>query len=338
MKGLDVRSKIKSATIAGLLALFASGAAYATPADGARCALPRPAADAQIMLVGTYEGQAVSSVAVSGPDAETTLAYVDIAAGERPLYVVLVSYDAMIWVFRGETSRIAQAVLISAGGETQSPSAGAVGLPGARVSTAHRCMTYFTRVGPGERPSPYEPGRSVREAEPDESARANETLRSLLGRGADVTTAYSGIMSVALPSGRISEGDGSSPAPRGYHRRTWAEAMRFHPGGLVRINPADVVGAPTELYDVYPGLIGLAQLAGSGELEYIGGFDQRSIGDYRIVAPIPRWPAELRGAGAARFLIETGVPIPAGDPGHACVILRDGPRIVGESLLCDIAG
>lgn len=335
MRGTVVRNKIGAFIAAAFFAL--SGAADAQ--EGPGCALPHAPAEAQIILVGAYEGQSVSSAAINGLDGETTLAFVDIAPGTRPIYFVATSFDPMIWVFRGATEHVVQAVLVSYGGELRVSGAGAVGLPAARVRIAHQCVPYFYRVGPAERPAPYSPRRAPveesREGAPDNAV---ERLHALLGRRADVVTGAYGIHALALPSGRITESDGRAPPPEGFHPRTWGEALRFHPGGLVQVNPSDVVGDRAEAYDVLPSQMGLAQLVGSGQMRYLGGFDQRGIGDYRIVAPIARFPAEMRGAGSARILIDAGVPLPAGDPGHSCVITRDGPRIAAEGPICDIAG
>jgi hypothetical protein len=318
------------------IALSWTGAAHAQPQE--RCTMPRAPAQAIVALVGTYEGQAVSSAAAGGLDRATTLAFVDIAPGDRPLYVVLTSYDSMIWVFRGATERVAYAVLYSAAGDEQRPAVGAVGLPASRVRAAHGCINYFYRVGPPEHPAPYDPRRWTREAGVGaEADGAVHQVQNEIGRDVDVVIGHYGILSVALPSGLIAEGDGQMPAPEGFHRRTWTEAMRFHSGGLVQVNPTDVVGIVAEAYDVRPDQMGLAQLTGAGQLQYMGGFDRRGLGDYRIVEPIPRFPAELAGAHAARFLIEPGVPMPPGDPGHSCVIFREGPRVL-EGGVCDIAG
>lgn len=341
MRGPAVRNKI-GRLVAALGAMVAawSGVAYA---QAPNCTLPRVPANAQIVLAGAYEGQSASTVAVNGLDGQTTLAFVDIEPGTRPIYFVATSYDAMIWVFRGATDRVVQTVLASNGGEQGIGGAGAVGLPAARVRTAHGCVPYFYTMGP-ERRAPYTPPRAgPGQAAPTEASDPNErnaveTVQRLLGRRADVVTAFYGIYVLSLPSGRITQADGSMPPPEGFHRRTWAQAMVFNPGGLAQVNAADVVGDRAEAYDVLPNQMGLAQLVGSGQMQYMGGFDQRGIGDYRLVAPIARFPAELRGGHSVRILIDPGVPMPAGDPGHSCVVSSEEPRILHEGAICDIAG
>jgi hypothetical protein len=47
-----------------------------------------------------------------------------------------------------------------------------------------------------------------------------------------------------------------------------------------------------------------------------------------------RFPAELTGAHAARFLLLKGVPVPDGDPGHSCVVSEETGRPLTNSLLC----
>jgi len=68
-------------------------------------------------------------------------------------------------------------------------------------------------------------------------------------------------------------------------------------------------------YDVLPQQAGLAQLAGAGDLE-------RLSDGFKIVRPIPRFPAGLNGAHSTAFLIAQGVPVPRGDPGHSTVLME----------------
>ena len=88
---------------------------------------------------------------------------------------------------------------------------------------------------------------------------------------------------------------------------------------------------PAEPYVVLPEAFGLAQLTASGDLQFRG--DPNFLPIFYIARPIPRFPAGLYGAEAASFILGRGVPMPAGDPGHSCVISEaTGLPLVNEFL------
>jgi hypothetical protein len=138
--------------------------------------------------------------------------------------------------------------------------------------------------------------------------------------------AYS-VISASVPS--LAWAQAKAPpdqdTPAGYDPATWRDASRFKRGGVVEIDPAAVVAAsPAAAYEVLPGQMGLARLVASGELA-------RQNNRFKVVKPIPRFPAGLGGAEAVSFIIAKGVPAPAGSPGHSCVTYEDpaGPAPVG---------
>ena len=53
----------------------------------------------------------VPTVTVNGPDQDGVTARVLIETGSRPLYIILATYDQMIWRFEGDTARIERVVL-----------------------------------------------------------------------------------------------------------------------------------------------------------------------------------------------------------------------------------
>jgi hypothetical protein len=107
-------------------------------------------------------------------------------------------------------------------------------------------------------------------------------------------------------------------APDGFDREAYAQAIWFSPGGLVSIDPVDVVSEwPAETYEIFPSQMGLAQLVGSGAIEI------RGDGSFYIARPIARFPAGLAGAHSVTFILGRGVPMPAGDPAHSCVISEE---------------
>ncbi len=262
------------------------------------CGAPRPAPGQRVVLVGAYEGDGMSTVAVGGQDVETTVAYVDIEPGAEPLYVVLTSYSSTIWIFRGATHRVAHAALMARAESNETPPVGAVGLRRERVSVHPACYQYFSSAN-------------------DRQAHViGDAMARAFGRPVDDLIGVYSATSIALPSGALTEvrWNRNARAPQGYDERLWREALRFAPAGLIEIDPASVVGARAERYRVYPNQFGLAQLVRSGHLAYEGGET------FRMLRPLPRYPAELNGAHSVVFIRPGTVPEPQGSPGHSCVL------------------
>lgn len=304
---------------------FSEGVATRRAAELGRqaptCELPRADADQQIVAFGLYEGDAVPSATVVGQDEESTTAEVVIEEGDTPLYLVLTSYDAMIWRVTGAKDRVARLVLSSFKSnpaDKKNPSnlsaAGAVGVPANKVTVAPQgCLGYFYKRGSREE-------SSVRAA-----------IQSAAGRAPDAMGGAYDAITVTLPSMQAVKAKASrdpDTTPIGFDPQTWRDAVRFTPGGVVDIDPATVVsGAPAVAYEVLPQQIGLAKLVGEGAIERAGW-------GFRIVKPIPRFPAGLNGAHAVGFLLATGVPWPKGAPGHSCVVAEDDPKAASGGGVC----
>lgn len=74
-------------------------------------------------------------------------------------------------------------------------------------------------------------------------------------------------------------------------------------------------------------------VAVQGALEYLGG--GLGMMKLKIVKPIKRFPAGLNGSHAVVFVLAKGVPMPAGSPGHSCVISEETGAAAGNvSPLC----
>jgi hypothetical protein len=119
---------------------------------------------------------------------------------------------------------------------------------------------------------------------------------------------------VNIPSGKIEE----APKP----------TVRF-------VQPVAQVAAdrivseqPARPYEVLPGRAGFAQLLASGAMVEVG----KDV--YRIIKPIPHFPADLGGAHSVTFLIAPGVPMPAGSAGHSCVRIEATGEVAGLSVRC----
>jgi hypothetical protein len=101
----------------------------------------------------------------------------------------------------------------------------------------------------------------------------------------------------------------------------------FYPAGIIEVDAKKVVAnAPPAPYVVLPNQAGLIQLVQQGALTY-------SNGEFQIRKKI-RFPAELYGANAAKFLLLKGVPVPDGDPGHSCVVSEETGQSLANPILC----
>jgi hypothetical protein len=113
------------------------------------CGLPEVPKDAGLILFGTYEADAISSAVIGGQDKETNLIDVTIEPGSVPLYLVLTSYEFMVWRMKGATGRVAKVVVSSLQNAGNGVSAsGVMGLPATKVTIGEpNCPHYFSKSG-----------------------------------------------------------------------------------------------------------------------------------------------------------------------------------------------
>lgn len=252
----------------------------------------KPSRKAKIVLYGSYEGEWMSPVSLGDMDVVTTAAVIDIEPGIDPLYLVLTSYDSMVWKFEGATDRIEHVVLMRPYGNAS----GTVGIEPEKISFnvgSPSCARYF-----------YEAGGI-------DATIARKGLGSMLGREPDFVGGKYGSYRVSFPSF-----EASTPS----RQRDPYGTLQFTPGGLLDISADEVASeSGAKMYDVLPQEFGLQQLVESGDIE------RMSTNNFRVAKPIPRFPAGLTGAHQVKFLISSGVPMPGGSPGHSCVVMeKDG--------------
>ncbi|QFT78102.1 EF-hand domain-containing protein [Erythrobacter sp. THAF29] len=273
------------------------------------CVLPKASEDAQLVAYGVYESDVISTAWVGSYDTETGVIDVTIEPGSRPLYLVLSSYDAMIWRFSGASDRIERVVAGSyeTGASARDPdderpvrSAVAVtGIGKDRLTVVGSgCLRDGWRFRDGERDGPDRIGELV------------------AGRPMDVVASEYGPVRVSLPSGEAKRAERRDlPAPKGFEAEMWAEAVRFSPGGIARIDPKTLVTSqPVGTYDIMPEEFGLAQLLARGALKRAG--RDRLL----LTREIAHWPSGLAGAHSTNFIVSEGVTPPEGNPGHSCVM------------------
>jgi Ca2+-binding EF-hand superfamily protein len=309
------------------------------------CALPPVPKGAKLIVFGGYEGDTISSAVVGGPDQETNLIDVTIEQGTSPLYLVLTSYESMIWRFSGATNRVVRVVVSSAAtarpvltvdkplpAQHAEPSSrreapimpwrqqfqnkisasGVIGLPARKVTiTNSGCPQHFYK--------------------PEVAALALASVRESFGREPDAVFGSYSSQRVSLPSGGLTEADRKMTSPpAGFDAGMWQEAVRFWPGGLAQIDYRKVIVATSvEPYKVLPSQMGLAQLVGSGAAKQI------SRNTFRITQPIAHMPPSMGGAHSATLIFAKGVTLPPGDPVHSCIVLEDGGKPTGARCRID---
>jgi hypothetical protein len=279
------------------------------------CVLPPATAEAEIIALSVYEGDAVSTVAVSGQDRETSVVRVKIEPGKKPIYVFVTGYGSLVWNFEGATQRI-ERVVVQPG-----LAAGVAGISKSRVSFVPKdsCGEYASAANEGK------------------AKLMTARLAAALNKEISGYIAAYRPNGIALPSGgqifpetaRASTGptfvtdkgtfviEDGQPVKIETRSADQLEQnlRRFYPAGILQLKAADVVSnRPVEDYVVLPQQAGLLQLVREGSLRLA------EDGVYVIEKPIARFPAGLSGGHSVKFLLAAGVPMPAGSSGHSTVI------------------
>lgn len=302
---------------------------YRTRAERAGCEMPKASEKAKVVLLSSYETEALSNVTIGSQDNVVHAGRVVVEPGEGPLYIVIASYSPTIWQFSGAVERVERLVMTSSrtgpnsGDINQRSLVGATGIAQEKVSFFGKsnCLTYFS------------------EAPSAASLQTVAAIRTASGKAPEtVATGYS-VASFKVPSGAIEStrgqdrpgaliidktqgtlrviGNASGVVVQNGPSRAKDEMYRFSPGGVIEIDPKTVVSSqPAASYEVLPQQAGLVQLLASGALK------QNGLGEY-IVREKTRFPAGLYGAHSVTFLVMKGVPYPDGDPGHSCVIVEE---------------
>lgn len=260
-----------------------------------------------MFFVSKYEAGNLIDIAIAGKDTEADSTEIHIEDGSEPLFVIAQTFTPTVWRVTGDVSRVARFVApgINRGNETIE-GVGVAGLPKEKVT--------------------FLPGADCLGWQGDEAGRYQQMveLAQKLGQSPDKVVSNYTMSTVALPSGKFTAPDRGTPIaletmfPNMTSAVARSDAAQnlsiYSPLGLLRIDPATVV-ATTEIetYDVLPQQAGLVQLQVEGKM-----VEQDRL--YRIVQPIPRYPAGLGGAHSVKFMLCDGVPQPSGSPGHSDVL------------------
>lgn len=264
------------------------------------CDLPPVSKDAKLVVFGTYDAEAISTAVVGGQDNETNLVDVTIEPGSGPLYLILTSYESMIWRLRGATTRVSQVVISSLKSAPGGASAsGVVGMPAGKVYIARSgCPNYFDK------------------ADDSGAKRSLASIRASLQRDPDAVFATYSPRGISLPSGALASARDTRPAlPKGFDAEMWNEAARYWPAGLAMVDPKQVVSkSKVEKYLVLPSQMGLSQLVGSGAVKREEG------GTFRVLRPIAHMPPSMGGAHSVTLIFPKGTPVAPGNVGHSCIV------------------
>ncbi len=303
--------------------------AFKTGISLQECKLPKVIRDSEVIVLSGYEGTALSTVAVGGPDISTSVAVVNIEEGTTPLYIFVTAYDSIVWKLTGATQRVKQFVahqrvsikyLAHQRKSIKGVGVGVVGLPKANVSFAENCVRYFTTKKEGR------------------SQNAVAKITAALGQKVNHVFGTYNLRNVSLPSGSVDDnrrenkvdhekffdqaftlkGGKKLKLNSKIDAETMASLFRFNSDGIYQIDSKQIVSEePAESYDVLPQEAGLLQLIAEDRIERV------SKENYIIKKNIERYPAGLSGAHAVNFIIAKGVNIPDGNPGHSIVCLEE---------------
>ena len=86
---------------------------YRTRAERVGCEMPAASEKAKVVLLSSYETEALSSVTLGSQDNVVQAGRVVVEPGDEPLYVVIASYSPTIWQFSGAVERIERLIMAS---------------------------------------------------------------------------------------------------------------------------------------------------------------------------------------------------------------------------------
>lgn len=146
-----------------------------------------------------------------------------------------------------------------------------------------------------------------------DGVKAQGTVQRLLDQEIKVGGTY-GLDRIAIPSMMSSELNTNSGRERGH---------------VVVDENAVVSATPAQTFAVLPAGEGIKQLLESGHLV------PYDSGGYKIVKPFAHFPAGMNGGYSEKFVLGRGIPMPAGSPGHSCVIIEETGQSAGNTgILC----
>ena len=289
------------------------------PAHMAGCRFPEVDANAEIIALSAYGSDTLSSVTIGSDATEVQVARLTIEPGDTPLYLTATSYEAMIWMFDGQTDRVQQ--FIAAASSSSDQAVGVTGLTQNQITllTGTHCLQGFD------------------EEEELERIEARGKLASALGRIPDQMLVPESLEKLALPSGQVTEVPtnpnwNKASKPDNVDPATWGNFWRFNSGGIVEIEAADVIATgPVSPYKILPQQAGILQLVQEGKLRRLSQ-DFRS--PYLLLKPFDQFPTGLAGAHSVDFIIPRNIPVPSGSRGHSGAFIQATGECSSHGIMC----
>ena len=264
--------------------------------ESAQCGLAGMPQDAELHLVGRYQGDKELDIQLG--ESGHAVAQIDVVVGrtERPVILVLTAYDPVVWKVGTMTGAKLAGVLVS-GYHTQA----LLGIP---ASTPHNVIT-------GEESTGCEAFRAIRpedvpQAAPLVLARTGHTIEEF--HGSSPTTYFVIGDAGSSPMADVEYSDDIALDDYQVYRGE----IPAGPRGVEELARQGKIRAATqEDLDNW--------MAGSGE----SGLRLQPGGAYVVLGQITL-PPGLFGAHSRTFIIPAGVPLPAGPKGHCSFLLLDG--------------
>ncbi len=291
------------------------------------CALPAASKNAQVVVISGNSGAGLSTVAVNGPSIVTTVANIEIEAGDGPLYIFANAQQSTIWNLSGATDRVEKFV-VQPRKYKETNGAGVIGLSKKTVSFIE----------------PRSCGTPASSTKDGKAAVLRGLVNKALGKEVDTLIAYKKLGDVAVPAGTLGtksktdiegpmistpSGDiyikDGKPVPVEQDGLTFSSLafVTNYPGGIIELDAEDVVSpGSAENYEILPVQAGIAQLTESGHLT------KTPDGYYMIEKTFEHFPAGLAGAHSTKFILKKGVEMPSGGVGHSSVLSEE----TGECL------
>ncbi|MGY3585703.1 hypothetical protein ACVIGB_005242 [Bradyrhizobium sp. USDA 4341] len=330
-----MRAVILAATLAlpavlwGSFALGQTPGANAAPEQRAACTLEPVQTQDELVVAFVPGGETLANVLLSETNPSSIL-YVEVAPGQKPIDVFLITTSPAIYDFTGDVERVRRVVV--------GPNTAAVrGIAAARVEFPNLRDCHL----------PYSRGHYGGETREERWS----ALAVMFGRAPDREIEVTSADRLGLPDGIItSRRDEANQARR---RRSGEERALYDqfPAGFRELDPASLVSPVKVLHPTtFPAQAGLIQLLQRGDIRpatmeettrWIDGASQAYRNkfspnfrltisfDYSVLRPV-----ELPAGIGKNYLVLAGVTNPAGNakPPQGCIAYMDGFRISDDQF------
>lgn len=295
----------------------------------AACTLQPVQPSDEFVVATKPAGETLANVLISASHLSSIL-YVDVAPGQKPIDIFMITDSAAIFEFTGDVDRIRRVVVGPNSAAVRGIAADRVEFPNLRD-----CRLPYTR------------GHYGGETREDRYS----ALAVMFGRVPDREIEDARGDRLTLPDGIIASRKGEADQARRHRSGAERELYDGYPAGFRELDPATLVSPVKVLLPkTFPGAAGLIQLQQRGDIrpataEEIKRWVDGASEPYRSkLSPNFRFtinfdysvlrPVELPAGIGRNYLFLAGVTNPAGDakPGSGCVAYMDGFRISDDEF------